>query len=111
MGVDVFIDWWNGQFYGSAKEIGQKMEQLNGDGLKLQMISNRGTKVYPDGLPDTFCVDHWRCRFISADGNPISHQQIINLLTRCQQAGFDFIKTENLYYFDGKPGFSLGQGQ
>ncbi|MFN3330488.1 MAG: NADP-dependent isocitrate dehydrogenase, partial [Pyrinomonadaceae bacterium] len=111
MGVDVFVHWWNGKFYGSAEEFGKKIEQLNGDGLKLQMISNRGTKVYPDGLPDTFCVDHWRCRFISTDGNPITHQQVINLLTRFQQAGFDFIKTENLYYFNGKPGFSLGQGQ
>jgi isocitrate dehydrogenase len=26
-------------------------------------------------------------------------------------AGFDFVKTENLYNFDGEPGFTLGQGQ
>jgi isocitrate dehydrogenase len=26
-------------------------------------------------------------------------------------AGFDFIKTENLYTFDGEAGYSLGQGQ
>jgi len=26
-------------------------------------------------------------------------------------AGFDVIKTENLYEFDGKRGFSLGQGE
>jgi len=25
--------------------------------------------------------------------------------------GFDAIKTENLYFFDGERGFSLGQGQ
>jgi len=113
VGVDVFVHWWNGKFYGCAEELGKQIEQLNGDGLKLQMISNRGTKVYPGGLPDTFCVDHWRCRFVSANQeNPvITHEQIINLLTRFKQAGFDFIKTENLYYFDGKPGFSLGQGQ
>jgi isocitrate dehydrogenase len=28
-----------------------------------------------------------------------------------EAAGFDIIKTENLYRFDGKLGFSLGQGQ
>ncbi|MCV4776840.1 hypothetical protein OFM21_29115, partial [Escherichia coli] len=59
VGVDVFLDWWNGKFYGAADELGTALEKLNGDGLKLVMISNRGTKVYPKGQPDTFCVDHW----------------------------------------------------
>ncbi len=26
-------------------------------------------------------------------------------------AGFDFIKTEHLYTFDGEPGYSLAQGE
>ncbi|PJF24265.1 MAG: isocitrate dehydrogenase, partial [Phototrophicales bacterium] len=63
-------------------------------------------------LPETFCVDHWRCRFMSVtDGAPISHQQIIELLGRVNDAGLEFIKIENLCTFDGEPGFSLGQGQ
>jgi isocitrate dehydrogenase len=74
------------------------------------MISNRGQKVWPDGSPETFCVDHWRCRFLATEGT-ISHTQIVNLLARVAAAGFDFIKTENLCTFDGKPGYSLGQGE
>jgi isocitrate dehydrogenase len=31
------------------------------------------------------------------------------LLARFAEAGLDFIKTENLYNFDGKPGFSHAQ--
>lgn len=112
IGVDVFLDWWNGKFYGAADELGTALEKLNGDGLKLVMISNRGTKVYPKGQPDTFCVDHWRCRFMSeTEGASITHEQVIRLLERVNSAGFDFIKTEHLYTFDGQPGFSLGQGQ
>ncbi|MDM7920959.1 MAG: NADP-dependent isocitrate dehydrogenase [Pyrinomonadaceae bacterium] len=113
VGVDVFLDWWNGSYYGAGNELGQKLEAAaNGDGLKLVMISNRGTKVYPKGFEDTFCVDHWRCRFMSDnDTREITHQQVINLLQRVQDAGFDFIKTEHLCFFDGEPGFSLGQGQ
>jgi isocitrate dehydrogenase len=112
VGVDVFLDWWNGKFFGAADELGAQLEKLNGDGLKLVMISNRGTKVYPKGLPDTFCVDHWRCRFMAESENAVvTHQQVINLLQKVAAAGFDFIKTEHLYYFDGKPGFQLGQGQ
>jgi isocitrate dehydrogenase len=33
------------------------------------------------------------------------------LLGRIAEAGLDFIKSENLYNFDGVPGFALGQGQ
>lgn len=112
VGVDVFINWWNGNFYGSANELGPIVEQANGNGLKLVMISNRGTKVYPKGQPDTFCVDHWRCRFMAENqGDTITHQQVIDLLGRVAAAGLDFIKTEHLYNFDGQPGYSLGQGQ
>ncbi|MFN7265967.1 MAG: hypothetical protein ACK5VB_00595, partial [Bacteroidota bacterium] len=36
---------------------------------------------------------------------------IIELLNSALVHGVDVIKTENLYSFDGKPAFSLGQGQ
>lgn len=112
VGVDVFINWWNGKFFGAADEIGALVEKLNGDGVKLIMLSNRGTKVYPNGQPDTFCVDHWRCRFMAENtGGTLTKQQIINLLGRFEANGLDFIKTEHLYNFDGKPGFAMGQGQ
>lgn len=118
IGVDVFLHWDKG----TADELGKQLEQLNGNGLKLKMISNRGVKVYPDGLPETFCTDHWRCRFVSEQINPekpddvsqvsnISHAQIIDLLQRVSKAGFDFIKTEHLCAFDGVKSYSLGQGE
>ncbi len=85
---------------------------MNGGGVKLVMVSNRGTNVYPEGMSDTFCVDHWRCRFMSDNENEvITHGQVIDLLSRFSNAGLDFIKTEHLYNFSGKPGYSLGQGQ
>jgi isocitrate dehydrogenase len=76
------------------------------------MISNRGAKVWPHGFPETFCTDHWRCRFLAEqDNGTISHKQIISLLQRVMDAGFDFIKTENLCKFDGQKAYSLGQGE
>jgi len=101
IGVDVFLDW----DAGTAVDLGPKIEKLAGDGAKLSMISNRGVRVYPDGFSETFCTDHWRCRFEGANGK-LTHRQIISLLGRFSEAGFDFIKTENLCSFDGKPGFS-----
>jgi isocitrate dehydrogenase len=108
VGVDVFLDWWKGEFYGKANELGALVEAVNGDGLKLQTIANRGVKVYPGGQPDTFTVDHWRCRFVSevAEGHEIGSGQIISLLQRFNEAGLDVIKTENLYTFDGDKGYS-----
>src|SRR5215213_7134708 len=108
VGVDIFLDWWKGKYYGVADELGQEVEALNGDGLKLQSIANRGVKVYPDGFPDTFTVDHWRCRFIAAggEGDAVNHQQVISLMQRFNESGFDVIKTENLYNFSNVRGYS-----
>jgi isocitrate dehydrogenase len=108
VGVDVFLDWTKG----SANDLGDGLSRLNGDGLKLTMISNRGVKVWPGGHTETFCSDHWRCRFLpESDVSKVSHAQIISLLGRVAGDGFDFIKTEGLYTFDGQRGFSLDQGE
>jgi isocitrate dehydrogenase len=108
VGVDVFLDWREG----SANQLGDALARVAGDELKLAMISNRGVKVWPGGLSETFCSDHWRCRFTSQQGGgKISHAQIVGLLQRVTDAGFDFIKTENLCNFDGQRGYSLDQGE
>jgi isocitrate dehydrogenase len=107
VGVDVFLDWTKG----TANELGDALSKLSGEGTRLEMMSNRGVKVWPGGHAETFCSDHWRCRFIAdAAGQGVSHPQIIALLKRVADAGFDFIKTENLYTFDGERGYSLDQG-
>ena len=109
VGVDVFLDW----IKGSADDLGDALSKLNGDGTRLEMMSNRGVKVWPGGHTETFCSDHWRCRFqASGDGKaPTSHAVIARLLQRFADAQIDFIKTEHLCTFDGEPGYSLGQGQ
>ena len=107
VGVDVFLDWTKG----SANDLGEALSKLSGDGTRLEMMSNRGVKVWPGGHAETFCSDHWRCRFLAeTDGSGVSHSQIIALLKRVGDAGFEFIKTENLYNFDGERGDSLDQG-
>ena len=107
IGVDVFLHWTAG----TANQLGDLIKDLGGDVFKLTMISNRGVKVWPDGFEETFCTDHWRCRFLSQSGAGIAHQQIIDLLGRVNAKGLDFIKTEHLCTFDGVKGYSLGQGE
>jgi len=107
LGVDLFVHWAGED----ANKIGALMESVSLDSVKLSMITNRGIKVYPDGFPETFLTDHWRCRFKKTEGESMSNAEIIELLQKASAAGIDVIKTENLYAFDGKPAFSLGQGQ
>ena len=46
----------------------------------------------------------------SSHQQPISHEQITQLLQRCRRTGLDFIKIENLYNFDGQAGYSSVSG-
>ncbi|MEM7573001.1 MAG: NADP-dependent isocitrate dehydrogenase [Bacteroidota bacterium] len=105
-GVDIFVDW-KGK---DSNELAARLEKLNSE-IKLSMITNRGVKVWPDGFEETFCTDHWRCRFEVENGHPATKQSIPDLLGKALQEEVDVIKTENLYEFDGKRGYSLGQGQ
>jgi isocitrate dehydrogenase len=107
VGVDLFVHW-NGT---NPDELAENIKNVSVENTNLTMITNRGIKVWPEGFKETFCTDHWRCRFKPTDGKLITKNQIIALLSNALNANVDVIKTENLYEFDGKPGYSLGQGQ
>jgi isocitrate dehydrogenase len=106
VGIDVFVD-----APGIAADALAAQVKPEAGGLTLAMITNRGVKVWPGGLPETFCTDHWRCRFMADKGQTLSHAAIAELLGRLAKARIDFIKTEQLCTFNGEPGYSLGQGQ
>lgn len=99
VGVDVYI-----YSHDAAQKIAEKLNTLNTPSLKLTMITNRGARVWPGGQTDTFCVDHWRCRFEAP--SPIKGQGIAALILRLAEDGVDVIKTENLYTYNGKAGYS-----
>ena len=110
VGVDVFIDWREDNRNPDA--IGDRLLNIaSTDNLKLKLISNRGVLVYPGGMEETFKTDHWRCRFTNPEGKILNNSDVIELLQSVQSAGFDFIKTEHLYHFDGERGYSLSQGE
>lgn len=110
VGVDVFLDW--DEEGRNPNKLGAKFKKITENGLQLAIITNRGVKVFPDGHSETFCSDHWRCRFMAIEeGNTITHDQILLLLKTIKEMGLDFIKTENLYTFDGARGYSLAQGE
>jgi isocitrate dehydrogenase len=107
LGVDIFADAEM-----SPDALAEKLKAGSvGSPLELVMITNRGVKVWPNGFEETFCTNHWRCRFMTTDESVIQGDQIIELMTLLNKGGIDIIKSENLYQFDGVKSFSLGQGQ
>jgi len=110
IGVDIFVD----NLDHSPQSLGEKISTLKSH-LKPIVITSRGLKVWPNCMIKAPDANHCSCRFqTEADiskAAAISHADIIELLKQFEALGLDVIKTENLYTFDGKAGFSLGQGQ
>jgi isocitrate dehydrogenase len=107
VGVDVYVQWEDSNR--DPNTLGAQVEKFGQNDLRFIMMTNRGLMVYPMEYPSPFYSDHWRCRYESS--NVITHQQVLDLLNQFVAAGFDVVGTENLYTFDGKPGYTLGQGQ
>ena len=92
-------------------ELGEDVKQITHEGLTLKMIDNRGVIVYPGGMSETFLTDSYRCRFEAAGAAMVTHAQVAGLYQKMTAAGYDIVKTESLRTFDGKPCFTLAQGQ
>lgn len=107
LGADVFVE--SGQ---SPAEVGAKLEQLaEGNALKLKMISNRGTQVYPAKGAITDCVDHYRCRFVLRDAaGELNEASLADLLHKIG-GQFRWMQIEKLQEFDGQPGYTKAQGE
>ena len=103
-GVDVFICSNKREPHVLAAKLKQAVQ--TDSLLELVYITNRGIKVYPDPLPETFCTDHWRCRFLNKEGLPCRFEDIIALLQKIDSANLEIIKTENLYSFSGSAHYS-----
>ncbi|NIA67554.1 NADP-dependent isocitrate dehydrogenase [Pelagibius litoralis] len=106
VGIDVFVDSTT-----AVDALAEKMRKAENPLFELAMITNRGVKVWPDGLPETFCTNHWRCRYLAKPGKQMNKATIVELMSNLTKGGVDFIKTEQLFTFDGAAGYSLGQGQ
>ena len=103
VGVDIFV-------YSKEKatEIEKKITGIKFDPFKLKMITNRGVRIWPEGHPETFCIEQWRCRFMGKD--TVQPQEIVALLDHIVKAGYDVFQTENLYTFDGVAGYTSADG-
>lgn len=102
-GVDVFVE--------SSLTPGAVAAALDGlrmEDLRLSMISNRGTQVWPTGSAFTDCVNHYRCRFESS--RAVDQAALLALLGEVGER-FPICSAEWLRVIDGQRAYSLAQGQ
>jgi isocitrate dehydrogenase len=103
VGLDLFLEVHDTDVSALAK----KVSTLLPEHLALKMISNRGTIIWPELNDSTLLSDHWRLRIQGTENIPeISHQDILDVLSKLNNSNLSFIKVENLYSFDGVMSFS-----
>lgn len=99
VGADVFVQW-SGDLPPAPMEVGP---------LKLTMMSNRGTKVFPGPRPEIMLVDQFRCRFTS-DGT-VTTADVIAVLHKFEEIGIRWCHIELLHTCNGQPRYSKAQGE
>ncbi len=107
LGLDVFIE-----ANVLPDVIGPKVSQaLEGSPLKLKMVSNRGTQVYPATGAMTDCTDQYRCRCTLRDASgSLTDAQTYDVLQRVG-AVYPWAHVEKLREFDGEVGYTKAQGE
>ena len=107
VGADVFVESPI-----SADELGKSLEAVSeGTVLRLKMISNRGTKVYPSTGGMTDCVDHWRCRFVLRDNaGTLEDASLLELVAKIATK-YRWMHIEKLEELDGEAGYTRAQGE
>ena len=99
---------------------------MESENLEIKMISSKGLLLWP--LSDKHMMPNYTkgltvLRFVGKgitgkssneiiDSNKtISQENIVEMLTILNEKKFDFVKYEGLYLFNGKPGYTSGQGE
>ena len=101
-GVDVFVESQH-----SPTEVAALCQQHLPASIKLTMISNRGTQVYPTGSLFTECINQYRVRL---ESEQLTATEVFTLAQRIT-SDLRICSLEMLMHYDGKAGYTLAQGQ
>lgn len=101
VGCDVFVYSPDEKTPDLPKQVGP---------LRLELISNRGTKVWPTSAARLdYLADEWRCRYTSEEHKPLpgQHSDIDNLLKAIIDQGKFWTRVQVLWLLpDGTKAFS-----
>ncbi|MEL7483902.1 MAG: isocitrate/isopropylmalate family dehydrogenase [Planctomycetota bacterium] len=108
-GCDIYIDTLL-----APSDLANKLSSIcEGTPFKLTMMSNRGTQVWPSGSVYTEVVDYYRVRFELRDPAQAGHIGQLPAVWLLERVAEKFVITDfqPLKNYDGRPGYSLAQGQ
>jgi len=107
VGMDVFVELAE-----HPVKVGPQIEAiLEGTPLKLKMMSNRGTQIYPDKGTLIDCVDQSRCRVVQRDSTgSVTDAVLMDVLAKIA-AKFMWQHIEKLQEFDGQLAYTKAQGE
>lgn len=112
VGIDISIDWQGKSIEELATQV---KDSAKNSGLGLKIITALGLKIWPADKNSHIALpicDHWQLRFVPDNQHKTTtHNELVALQKTLVEAGFDIIKTENLYVFGDRLGFSLAQGE
>jgi isocitrate dehydrogenase len=105
VGVDLFVESEQ-----SPQLLAERCASVLHESLRVDMISNRGTQVWPGGSVFTECVNQFRVRILKRNGAVAD----VSELLRCAEAVHQVARlcsVEMLLQFGTRMGYSLAQGQ
>lgn len=121
IGFDLFVDWQD-----EFDALLAKIKTMESEKFEIKMITAKGLVMWPQidkhNQPN-YPKGQTILRFIGKkitgknsndiidQNKTVSHQDLIEVLNMFVNHQVDFIKYEGLYLFNGKPGYSSGQGE
>jgi isocitrate dehydrogenase len=105
-GADFFIESTD-----SAEAVARRVRPLLPDNLRLTLISNRGTQVWPSASAFTECVNHYRVRVEKAPGADTPARSSLFELAAAVDKEARLCSMELLLRLGDRQGWSLAQGQ
>lgn len=106
VGVDVYVESDE-----TPSALGMALSALAEPEFRLELISTRGTVVWPHGSASTDSVGWWQSRFMPRDdATEIDDQAITRLLDRIALV-YSWVSVEKLRRYGSVEGFTRAQGQ
>jgi isocitrate dehydrogenase len=104
VGADIFIECDQ-----QADALADTIKKVLPDSLSLQVISNRGTQVWPESSVYTDSIAHYCARIISP--NPVPEKLILETCLKLADKELSIADIVFLKEWGDTKGFSLAQGQ
>lgn len=105
LGTDIYLSAPDA----NVDELAAQLSEMHPE-LKLEAISRKGLKLWPQGDAGRRTCEYISCRFTAKNDNEVTQRHLKDLLGNIDDAGLNYTSMQNIYSYDNSPGFSMPQG-